>query len=223
MQGYRLNISGALVGELPAFPETVSFSHVVELTAMGNGLRSIPDAFLQRFTRLHSLNLSHNALVQLPPTVTQLPRLRYLYLSHNRIDLRVSGTATLGSLTRLVTLSMDANPLGVVPDLGALGRLREVRLRNTQLQTFPVGLLTCAYLDMVDLRENLITQLPEELFDADTRLRMAIVVYNNPLSEATWARLIELDAHINAPEFSAAVLSVLDDWIAAGIVPKGTP
>ena len=37
------------------------------------------------------------------------------------------------------------------------------------------------------------------------------------------ARLITLDAHINDPAFSDAVLAILDDWIARGIVPLGAP
>ena len=34
--------------------------------------------------------------------------------------------------------------------------------------------------------------------------------------------LIEVDAHINDTAFSDAVLAVLDQWIAAGVVPKGS-
>ena len=37
------------------------------------------------------------------------------------------------------------------------------------------------------------------------------------------ARLIELEAHINDQAFAEAVLTVLDDWIATGIVAKATP
>jgi uncharacterized protein (UPF0261 family) len=33
-------------------------------------------------------------------------------------------------------------------------------------------------------------------------------------------RLVELDSHINDPEFSAAALAVVDGWIAAGILPR---
>ncbi len=35
------------------------------------------------------------------------------------------------------------------------------------------------------------------------------------------ARLIELEAHINDGAFAEAVLAILDDWVATGIVPKG--
>ncbi len=35
------------------------------------------------------------------------------------------------------------------------------------------------------------------------------------------ARLIELEAHINDAAFAEAVLAILDDWVATGIVPKG--
>ncbi|MES2915359.1 MAG: Tm-1-like ATP-binding domain-containing protein [Pseudomonadota bacterium] len=34
-------------------------------------------------------------------------------------------------------------------------------------------------------------------------------------------RLVELDAHINDPAFSAAALAVVDGWIASGILPRG--
>lgn len=34
-------------------------------------------------------------------------------------------------------------------------------------------------------------------------------------------RLVELDAHINDPAFSAAALAVVDGWIGSGVVPKG--
>ena len=36
------------------------------------------------------------------------------------------------------------------------------------------------------------------------------------------ARLIEVDGHINDQTFSDTVLAVLDDWVAQGIVPKGS-
>ncbi len=34
-------------------------------------------------------------------------------------------------------------------------------------------------------------------------------------------RLVELDAHINDPAFAEAALAVVDDWIAAGVLPRG--
>lgn len=37
------------------------------------------------------------------------------------------------------------------------------------------------------------------------------------------AQLVELDAHINDVAFADAALSILDDWVAKGQVPKGRP
>lgn len=37
------------------------------------------------------------------------------------------------------------------------------------------------------------------------------------------AVLHEVDAHINAPAFSAAALAIFDQWVADGIIPKGRP
>ena len=33
----------------------------------------------------------------------------------------------------------------------------------------------------------------------------------------------EIDAHINAPEFSAKALEIFDRWVAEGVVPRGRP
>ncbi|ANK76309.1 hypothetical protein FA04_27360 (plasmid) [Ensifer adhaerens] len=35
--------------------------------------------------------------------------------------------------------------------------------------------------------------------------------------------LLEVDSHINAPEFSKAALAIFDDWVSRGIVPEGRP
>lgn len=196
VQGYRLNLSGQRTNELPVLPSMISFAHVADLTAMGSGLSALPEAFLQRFSRLSSLNFSHNELTEVPAQLAQLPRLRHLYLSHNRIDLRNAGSPVLASLTQLMTLDLDANPLGVMADLDGFVRLREVRLRNTYLHTIPSGLLNCPLLEMADLRDNMITQLPEAFFQAEPRVYSATLVYANPLSQATWERLIALDRHI---------------------------
>lgn len=203
VQGYRLNVSGQRTSELPALPAVISFAHVADLTAMGSGLSALPESFLQRFSRLSSLNLSHNELTEVPAQLAQLPRLHHLYLSHNRIDLRNAGSPILASLTQLMTLNLDANPLGVMPDLGGFMRLREVRLRNTYLHVLPNGLLNCPLLEMADLRDNMITQLPESFFQAEPRVYRATLVYANPLSQATWERLIALDRRIREQQLDA--------------------
>jgi uncharacterized protein (UPF0261 family) len=35
--------------------------------------------------------------------------------------------------------------------------------------------------------------------------------------------LQEVDAHINAPAFSAAALAIFDRWVAEGVIPEGRP
>lgn len=198
LQGYRLFMSWHRIGELPELPIGVSFAHVTELIAEGNGLSRFPLAFLQHFSNVRLLNLNHNELSEVPSALTQLPQLRHLYLSHNRINLRTTGTATLASLTRLHTLRLDGNPLGVMPDLAAFVRLRDMRLRNTYLQALPHGLITCPLLQMADLRDNMIRQLPDAFFQADARVHSATLLYANPLSQSIWDQLIARDRFLRA-------------------------
>lgn len=216
LQGYRLLISWQRTGELPVLPTTVSFAHVTELSAEGNGFSQCPLAFLQRFPHLQALNLSHNELGEVPSALTQLPQLRHLQLSYNRINLRATGAATLASLTRLHTLGLNGNPLGVMPDLAAFVRLRELRLRNTYLQALPQGVLACPQLQVADLRENMIRELPASFFQANARVHSAMLLYANPLSESIWYRLLELDRTIRAQALDEAGAMVAPVDIAQG-------
>lgn len=216
VQGYRLFISWQRIGELPSLPAGVSFAHVTELMAEGNGLSQFPLAFLQHFSSVRLLNLNHNEFSEVPPALTQLPRLRHLSLSHNRINLRTTGTATLASLTRLHSLRLDGNPLGVMPDIGAFVRLREIRLRNTYLQALPSGLITCPLLQMADLRDNMIRQLPAAFFQAGARVNSATLLYANPLSQQIWEQLIAMDRSLRAQALDDAGAMVAPVSVAQG-------
>lgn len=216
LQGYRLDLSGQRTGELPSLPTSISFAHVIELRAMNGGWSSITLGFLLRFSRLRLLNLSHNELGEVPSAVTQLPQLRSLYLSRNRINLRTTGIGILSSLTRLHVLSLDGNPLGVMPDLARFFQLRELHLRSTELRDFPDSLLNRPMLQMADLRDNRITQLPAGFFQADQRVQSSILMYANPLPHSVWLRLVQLNEHARAQELDEAGALVLPVSAALG-------
>nr|WP_255263576.1 NEL domain-containing protein [Pseudomonas aegrilactucae] len=86
-----------------------------------------------------------------------------------------------------------------------MSNLRHVWLRSARLQLFPAGLLTCPFLDFVDLRDNYITQLPEQFFVAESP--SIYLLQRNPLPQAVWDRISELQQL--APALDAAAGAVV--------------
>lgn len=195
MRGYRLDIVGARVNQLPNLPAQIDFSHVTQLTLQGLRLTELPDAFLAGFNRLRVVNLGDNRLTTIPSGLTRNSALRYLMLGRNRINLRNDGGNTLVRLNTIEVLDLEHNPIEVLPDMSGFHRLRELRLRNARIQRLDTGLLRCPFLEFVDLRDNLITQLPEDyfrLFNPDN-----FILNGNPISRALWERV---NAQVHVPQ-----------------------
>ena len=195
LRGYRLDIIGARIRQLPVLPERISFSHVTQLTLQGMRLTEIPDAFLARFNRLRLINLGDNHLTSIPAALAHLNHLRYLLLGRNRISLLHNGGDTLATLNSLEVLGLEHNPLEVLPDLTRLTRLRELHLRNTGIQTLDIRLLRCPFLEFVDLRDNRLTQLPEgylQMFQPER-----FMLQGNPLSQNLWE---QVNARVPVPQ-----------------------
>lgn len=195
LRGYRLDIVGARVSQLPLLPEQISFSHVTQLTLQGLHLSEMPDAFLARFNRLRMLNLGDNRLTSIPPGLSRLSTLRYLLLGRNRISLRQGGGETLSRLDHVEVLDLEHNPVEVLPDLSGMTRLRELRARNADIQAFDARLLRCPFLEFLDLRDNRLTQLPEGYFQMLRPDRL--MLQGNPLTQELWQ---QVNALVEVPQ-----------------------
>lgn len=135
--GYRLSIWSVTLETLPDLPEQVSFAHVHELSLMGLGLREMPPGFLRAFSHLRALELSSNALTQIPAELANLSQLRELDLYGNAIVLDASQAMTLGNCTRLEYINLSYNPLGRTFPLYRLDSLGRLHLRSTGITEFP--------------------------------------------------------------------------------------
>ena len=109
-----------------------------ELTISSNLIHSMRAHELAQLENLHSLDLSHNFLTDLPLEMFNLQSLEHLCLSHNRIS-RVP--IELGNLTALVELRLDHNLIERIPD----------------------ELCLCTFLHLLDLSHNHIDQVPVEI------------------------------------------------------------
>ncbi|CAK9890275.1 MULTISPECIES: NEL-type E3 ubiquitin ligase domain-containing protein [Pseudomonas] len=192
-RGYRLSLVGLHIPTFPNLPNEVSFSHVVDVVMVGMRMRRLPASFFRAFAATRWLNLSNNLFDELPSGLGQMSGLRILRLGHNYIRLQPADVDALGTLNQLRMLVLDENPLRRNLNLRPLHRLREVSLRNTGLQALPHGLLSRAFLEQADLRNNRISTLPERFFSAPGALRDCIYLQGNPLPQATWQRLTELE------------------------------
>ncbi|MDD0973923.1 NEL-type E3 ubiquitin ligase domain-containing protein [Pseudomonas fontis] len=192
VMGYRLCINDISLADLPELPPLVDFAHVVDLNLAGTDLATRAERFLRAFTQVCWLDLSRCSLSELPANLGALRTLETLSLEGNVIQFSPAGVEQLLALSRLRILNLNGNPLGRLPDLRTLPELRLLRLRATQLQAVPEQLLGNPRLESVDLRDNLIHELPEALFAAPASVREVFILHDNPLSLGARERLLAL-------------------------------
>ena len=96
---------------------------------------------LKDFTQLRQFSARHAELTRLPDGVGKMSMLETLRLSDNRIELTPEAVEQLRNLTRMQTLRLDHNPLGRVPEVGRMPRLKILSLAHTGIDTWPEGLL----------------------------------------------------------------------------------
>ncbi|WP_109784703.1 dermonecrotic toxin domain-containing protein [Pseudomonas sp. OV226] len=185
---------------LPAL--NVRFDDVTELLMKGFHLTEEDslNGFLEGFPNLEILNLENVDLRHyfvagdtghsLPPAIEQLKHLRSLNLSATQLVFSESAASRLRNLTRLQSLDLSDNPLGVPPLVLDLNDLRQLNLRNTYISRCPIGIKDEPYLTSLDLRDNQITRVPPAVINqavADDR----VLLWGNPLTdEDTLRRLI---------------------------------
>ncbi|MGY2235319.1 dermonecrotic toxin domain-containing protein [Pseudomonas gingeri] len=187
-----LDMQGMHVGRLPELHWQIDFSHVSELIGRDMALTDADQAFFTGFTGLRRLDLSDNRLTALPDALSEMPHLTRLCLQGNRIGLDAPGVALLAQMSALECLNLNDNPLGQVPDLSGLPALRQLMLRATGIDRWPVGLFPRSSLEALDLRDNRLTQLPTGLFDVPAVLTRHIGLQNNPWSVESLGQLAGL-------------------------------
>ncbi|YCI85733.1 hypothetical protein M1D99_26780 [Pseudomonas sp. R3-41] len=205
--GYELDLSGLQVGVLPQL--TADFGHVASLKLRGMRLSQVSEDFLFGFSSLRWLDMSHNRISELPPSLETMDSLTRLYLQSNRISLMPGETEILGNLTRLKILQLDRNPLARLPDFSRMPDLRGLMLRGTGIDTWPTGLRNQP-MELLDLRDNRLLDVPDSLIDppadevhAAARLNGMTFIQGNPIGEDTAARLRNywLDLRESHPEW----------------------
>jgi len=187
LRGYLLDLTGMPAGDLPKLAG--DFSHVSVLVMDDMALDSVPEQFLQSFTRVRWLSMQNNRLTRLPLALANMKSLQKLDLSGNAIELTAEGAAHLSELGNLKELNLLGNPLGLPVDVSDMSRLQYLNLRHTQATTWPIGVHALNTLKSLDLRDNLIREIPDAAFSAPQDLNAVTYLHDNPLTPAAEERL----------------------------------
>ncbi|PVZ43663.1 NEL-type E3 ubiquitin ligase domain-containing protein [Pseudomonas sp. CC120222-01a] len=213
---YRWEIASSR--SLPEFPEPIVFDHVRVLTLRNMQIERLPESFLRAFPNVRAVEMPYNRLERVPQALLGMPDLQSLDLRANRVSLDPGQATILASCPYLTQVNLSHNPLGRAFSLTGLPRLRELYLAGTGLRELPYGLMESPLLMTVDLRDNLLTSMPEGFYQSRLWIEGNVQLSGNPLSESESLRLRHaLQAVAEVPEDEeAAPVSARLRWMDAG-------
>ena len=167
--GYALDFSTEFLGfnlelwwkKLPDLKKYLDQVTTLNLDGMRFSQRSA--GLLKDFAQLRQFSARRCELTRLPEAVSKMPLLETLRLSDNRIELTAEAVEQLKSLTHLQTLRLEHNPLGRVPNVERMPRLKVLNLAHTDIKKWPTGLLARHRPRgfFLDLQDNSIMTIPD--------------------------------------------------------------
>jgi len=125
------------------------------------GLSSVPPSSWS--IMLQELDLNHNRFTALPDGIVFVGHaLRKLDLSHNCL---VSLHPSIGQLRQLTQLLISRNPIRELPaEIGLLSSLQSLHADHCKLVRLPRELAACTKLLVLDLQYNQLTELPPSFY-----------------------------------------------------------
>jgi hypothetical protein len=134
--------------------------HGIERLDLSCGLTEFPREIFDLADSLQVLNLSGNALTQLPDDLHRLHRLRVLFCSNNPFT---ELPAVLGQCSSLQMVGFKSNQIRHVPASALPPGLRWLILTDNQIDSLPATIGQCSQLQKLMLAGNRLRQLPHEL------------------------------------------------------------
>lgn len=184
------------LGDAILAPLTADFSHVRTLELKALAWTDSADTFLGSFPNLEKLSVTHSSLDKLPAGIAKMSGLKTLELNSNHIELSEQPVIELGALHQLEQLDLSGNPLGKTPDFSGMSQLRSLNLSNAGLQSWPSGLREQGALQVVDLRNNQLREIPQAIlnppsdqFLASARINSVTLIEGNPFPAGYWRSL----------------------------------
>ena len=124
------------------------------------GLTEFPTEIFDLADSLEILNLSGNALSDLPADLPRLHKLRVLFCSDNQFT---SVPEVLGQCPLLSMVGFKANQIHTLPAAALTPALRWLILTDNQLRELPEEIGTCTAMQKLMLAGNQLRHLPETM------------------------------------------------------------
>lgn len=124
------------------------------------GLTEFPREIFELADTLEILNLTGNALRELPTDLARLRKLRILFCSENHFT---EVPTVLGQCPALEMVGFKANQIRTLPGTALPPRLRWLILTDNRLTTLPPEIGRCQQLQKLMLAGNQLQELPREL------------------------------------------------------------
>lgn len=199
--GSELSIDSPV--ELPVL--SAQFSHVQTLALTWSGVRNL-NAFLKCFTGLKTLSLEGmSRLSQVPEAFADMQTLTCLSLRGSRIGFNAHNGALLEKLSALEELNLLNTPLGITPDFSAMTRLKKINLSGTGIDEWPLGTDRLPDLQLLDLRDNALTEVPQALLsteadqlESNARVNRVTLLEGNPFTRQGRQRLMDYRERLQA-------------------------
>ncbi|KAI8130217.1 hypothetical protein FF38_12561 [Lucilia cuprina] len=189
-----LNLSYNKFSEL--HPDISDFHMLEVLDVSNNELTELPGG-IGFLVRLTTLLLAYNHIKELPNDLVNMRSLQKLDLMHNDL---IALPEDMGSLRKLQCLYVQHNDIKELPDFDGCD-LQELHVSNNFIEKIPKNLCSkLPHLKIFDLRDNKITQLPDEIALLQSLIRLDISnnsISNLPYSLSSLAHLVSLQVEGN--------------------------
>ena len=219
--GEKLDLSGLGLTNMPSL-DGIDFRHVTALDLSNNKL--IIATHLKPFKHITSLDLSRNELIDLPYDLREMHGLTHLNLEKNRITI---DKYTSPLPLKLEVVVLNDNLIKERLNLSPLLFLRKLGLARTGLTQWPEGVNEAAFLEILDLRSNRLTEIADSIISPSQdqlvrsgMLSNKIYVRDNPLSAATLEKLRLYLVRLRIAGFTDARPQTLLSEIAAPLPPQ---
>ncbi|WLH36218.1 NEL-type E3 ubiquitin ligase domain-containing protein [Pseudomonas sp. FP2196] len=206
----RLPLAGAALPALSA-----DFSHVRLLELDSVAWSASAETFLSGFAGLRNLTITRAGIEKLPAAIGEMHSLTALNLRSNKLKLDAASAGKLSALVHLETIALSENPLGTLPDFAGMPKLKELNVSNTGIEQWPAGLNGLTALDVVDLSNNKLREVPpdflnppDDQLEVIARINRHTLVDGNPFPVGYWMKFDQFWQRVgqNRPELAAGAL-----------------
>lgn len=187
---------------LTSFPSAIyNLADTLEILDLtGNALSDLPDD-LDRFTKLRILFCSSNQFTELPSVLGKCNSLRMIGFKANQITHIPEEAIPTKNLRWFIVTD---NQLSKLPEtLGECKHLQKLMLAGNQLNALPETMANCHALELLRISANQLTELPAWLFDLPHLTWLAYA--GNPFSNAIENERMQQQ---QAPEIDWSALSI---------------